>query len=116
KVLWRGAMLVPVVLVLFPYPLEVDWKWWIPISQMFRAGDPRILRHQIFVRSQALDGYHGREAKAGGFGFKLSSFMPNVVVERNRIANPRAKLTSRPLVENNVIGFSCLSWRQQFET
>src|SRR4029077_20528099 len=104
------------ILVLFPNTLEVDRERRIPISKMFRAGDSRIFRNQVFIRSQAFYGNHGSETKPGGFSFKLSSFMPYVVVERNWIARSRAEFTRSPLVEDNVFWFSYVSRSQQFQT
>src|ERR1700730_18121087 len=96
---------MPVVLVLFANSFEVNGKRRIPIGKILGAGDAGILRYQILVGSQTVDGSDRSESKVGQSGFETSTFVPDKILERDNVAFVDSKIVSRPFVQDDGRGF-----------
>ena len=92
---------MPVVLVLFANSFEVNGKRRVPIGKILGAGDAGILRHQILVGGQTVDGRDRSKLKVGRSGFEMTTFVPNIVLERNGVAFGDSKVVSRPFVQDD---------------
>src|SRR3989442_14594937 len=98
----RGCpILMPVIFVLFAYPLEVHGKRWIPIGKAWRCADARILRHQIPIRCQPCYWHNCQQTELSSFCLKTAILMPDVILERNGIARANTEITRGPVVEHD---------------
>ena len=99
--LGRRPVLVPVVLVLGAHQTEIDRKRGIPVREIGRGGDARIVWREVLVGRQPRQRDHGGHAELRGPGLQRTSLFPQVVLHRHDVTGPRLQIVGRPVVEDD---------------
>src|SRR6185503_3317972 len=84
-----------------PYALEIDRKRRIPVAERVGLADPRVDRRQIAIGCRPGEWDDSGDLEVGGACLEESRFLPDVVLERQRITGPGVELTCDPLVDDD---------------
>ena len=95
----RRPVLLPVLLVLRPDALEVHRERRVPVGQVLRLRDARILGHEVAVGGEPNHGHDARHRQVGGARLEPAFVLPDVVVEGGAVARPSPEVRGGPGAE-----------------
>ena len=96
-------MVAPVLLVLGTDSRQLQRKWRIPVGHAFGLRDAGILRREPAVGGDARNRHDARQREVCLRRAQAGGRVPQVVLERDRIAGACAELASGPVVEDDPV-------------